>query len=279
MNPIFIAFIIVDILLFVGVAVSVLLNKKNSADAEYIYLKSSNEVNTCDCACCDCEKEVVEEEKQENKEEVAKQDEESVVEEVKEEVLAEDSVEEVIENNDEETEAEEAEEVNEEVEEDETDDVEENVATTLNIPKDSKPIVPFYTKILNADDKIKLFYNEIRNQFKSYRGINARVSKKADSFRKGRELIAKITYTGKTMKVYLKLNPADYNVNTYHHKDVSDKKSYAEIPLLMRVRSDRSYKYTIALINEMMAKNEVEPKKRYVDVDFIEYLKSFEGLQ
>ena len=260
MNPIFIAFIVVDILLFVGIAVSVLLNKKNSVDAEYIYLKSSKEVETCSCDCCDSKNESAKEE---------------TTEEVKEEPI-EEKVEETSDEAIEDSETEEDE--DEEVEESESDE-EDSVATTLNIPKDSKPAVPFYTKILNADDKIKLFYNEIRNQFKSYRGINARVSKKADSFRKGRELIAKITYTGKTMKVFLKLNPADYNVNTYHHKDVSDKKSYAEIPLLMRVRSDRSYKYTIALINEMMAKNEVEPKKRYVDVDFIEYLKSLEGLQ
>ena len=255
MNPIFIAFIVVDILLFIGIAVSVLLNKKNAVDAEYIYLKSSKEVETCSCECCDCDKEV---KKETVKEEIAEEHIEEVKEDLTEE--ADDDLDTIEDGDDNESD-------------------EEDVESSLSVTKDSKPVVPFYTKILNADDKIKLFYNEIRNQFKSYRGINARVSKKADSFRKGRELIAKITYTGKTMRVYLKLNPTDYNVNTYHHKDVSDKKSYAEIPLLMRVRSDRSYKYTITLINEMMSKIDVEPKKRYIDVDFIEYLKSFEGLQ
>jgi hypothetical protein len=90
-----------------------------------------------------------------------------------------------------------------------------------------------------------------------------RISKKCVSFRKVRERIAKRAFTGKTMKLYLKLNPANYNEKVYFQKDVSAKKAYSEVPMLVKIRSDRAFKNAIKLIEELMVVNNVEAKKRY----------------
>lgn len=138
------------------------------------------------------------------------------------------------------------------------------------------PAVPFYTKVLDAEEKIQTIYNNLRNEFKSFKGINARISKKCDSFRKGRELVAKIMLSGKTLKLYIKLNPNDYDVNKYHQKDVSDKKSYVETPMCVKVKSDRAYKNAVSLIQELMVKENVSKKSKFTEVNYIETLKGLE---
>lgn len=162
------------------------------------------------------------------------------------------------------------------VEGDSEEDDSENNDDGLNIPRSNKPQVPLYAKILNVEQRFQDYYNEINNKFKSYRGVNSRISKKCVSFRKGRELIAKLAFTGKTMKLYLKLNPANYNEKVYFQKDVSAKKAYSEVPMLVKIRSDRAFKNAIKLIEELMEVNNVEAKKRYASVDHLELLRTLD---
>ncbi len=161
------------------------------------------------------------------------------------------------------------------------DDDEEQTAEEINdlfasLSINRKPAVPFYTKMLDADESLQRYYNAIRNEFKSYRNINARISKKGDTFRKGRELIAKLTLSGKTIKLYYKLNIADYEESKFHQKFAGDKKTYAEVPMYVKVKSDRGLKNAITLIGELMNKENVAKKQRYAEVNYIETLKGLE---
>lgn len=139
-----------------------------------------------------------------------------------------------------------------------------------------KPAVPFYTKMLAADESLQRYYNVIRNEFKSYKNINARISKKGDTFRKGRALVAKLTLSGKTIKLYYKLNVADYEESKFHQKFAGDKKTYAEVPMCVKVKSERGLKNAILLIAELMKNEDVAKKQRYTEVDYIDTLKGLE---
>jgi hypothetical protein len=72
-------------------------------------------------------------------------------------------------------------------------------------------------------------------------------------------------FSGKKVKLFLKLNPADYKDSTIPFDDISHKKSYAEIPFVFKVKSGLSLRRAKALIKEMMDNNgiiqESEPKK------------------
>lgn len=138
------------------------------------------------------------------------------------------------------------------------------------------PKKPFYERMLEADDETKEFYNELRNEFKSYRNVNARVSKGYDSFRKNRQLVARLLLSGKTIKLYLRLNAGEYEDAKYHQQYVGDKKTYAEIPMLVKVKSRRALANAKTLIADLMAKEGAEKKSRYVKVD---YLKTLEALK
>lgn len=219
--------------------------------------------------------EAVEEHAEEAVEETAEEEQESeeVVEETAEEEQepAEEAVEETAEE-DQESEEEETEDDDELAVADESE--EDGLFSELAAKR--KPSIPFYTKMLSADEKLQTYYNTVKNEFKWYKGINARVSKKCDSFRKGRELIAKLTLAGKTIKLYLKLNPSMYDENRFHQRYAGDKKSYAEVPMLVKVRSDRACANAILLIRDLMSDEDAPRKTRYTEVDFIEALRDYE---
>ena len=123
------------------------------------------------------------------------------------------------------------------------------------------------------DPKVQGYYDEINNKFKSMRKINARVSTKGVSYRLGRELVAKLTIRGKTMKLHLALDVAKFEENIYFQKDMSDVKAYEEVPFTVKVRSDRGLKNAIKLINALAEEKGIENKSRYNQINSTAELK------
>ncbi|MBR7116182.1 MAG: hypothetical protein IKC87_00525 [Clostridia bacterium] len=110
----------------------------------------------------------------------------------------------------------------------------------------------FASRLIQADDRIKEYYTAVKNKLLSYKGVKARTSWSFESCNKGRIQCAKLNIRGKALLVYLNLNTENYNVKKYHFKNVSDKAKYEDVPMLLRVRSDRGLKYALELIGEMM---------------------------
>lgn len=157
--------------------------------------------------------------------------------------------------------------------EENSDGEEKLVIGGLNIDGNSKR-TPFYEKMLYADKKTQEYYNTIYNAFLMYRKINPRVSVKYASFRFGRELIAKITLHGKTMKLHLALDVKAFEEKVYFQKDLSAKKTYALVPFTVKIKSERGLKNALNLIDALMLGKGVEKKARHYVVDSIERLKA-----
>jgi hypothetical protein len=122
-----------------------------------------------------------------------------------------------------------------------------------------------------APYETKEYYNEVKNYLLMYRakgGCTAR----CESFRyKG--LVAKIALGGKAVKVFLALDLAIIEqYPKYHLKAVSDKKLYEEVPVMIKVRSDRALKYCKELIDLMFANRLVKPKRNFEPTKFITQL-------
>lgn len=132
--------------------------------------------------------------------------------------------------------------------------------------------INFDEKIEKASDDLKRHYNEIKNVIMKYRNVHSRISKAGDSFRcKGQKYVY-MTIIGKTLKVYLALDPFSIDQNVYHHKDVSNKKKYQVTPTLLRVKSELSVKKTIKLIEVMFEDNMIDVKKKTEEKDYIKEL-------
>jgi len=240
------------------------------------------------------QEEVVEEEVQEEAEEPQ---EEVVEEEVQEETEEpqQEEVQEEVEEPQEETEAEEVEEADD-AEEDEAEDADEADEYEEEAADDVEPVVleehkekgivvndfqivdedgnprkikrRFLTKMMFAPYETKEYYNEIKNYLTMYR-CKGRQSARCESFRyKG--LVAKVALGGKSIKVFLALDPSFIDENPkYHLKDVSNKKQYQEVPVMIKVRSQRGLKYFKELVDIMFAQRAVKPKRNFEKADYL----------
>ena len=72
---------------------------------------------------------------------------------------------------------------------------------------------------------------------------------------------------GKTLCLYLALDPNEYKTSVYHHLDVSDNKSVAGTPMMVKVKSALGVRKAIRLIDEMLAKRNGE-KREIPDRDY-----------
>lgn len=135
--------------------------------------------------------------------------------------------------------------------------------------------VPFAEKVLTAEGNVQNYFDTLNNEFHSYRKINIRISTKGVSYRLGRELVAKITMRGKTLKLHLALDVNAYPENLYFQKDQSDVKEYAEVPFTVKVKSDRALKRAQELIGALAIEKGIESKTRWMPIDSIEDLKAW----
>ncbi|MDE5990477.1 MAG: uL15 family ribosomal protein, partial [Clostridia bacterium] len=162
-----------------------------------------------------------------------------------------------------------------EEEDEDADEEEEEEEEEVSI-KSIRPRYDYTTKMKLASDDLKAFYSEIKNEFYSY-GIKSRISKAKENFNKGREMIARFVINGKSLKLYMALDPTLLDQKYFHHKDMSEKKAVAEIPTMLLIRSKQSVSRAKELIAMLAEKVELAKKPRYKEKDFSEDL-SAEGL-
>lgn len=136
--------------------------------------------------------------------------------------------------------------------------------------------IPFSEKIAMQPENVQGYFNDIYNEFLSYKQVHARVSRKYVSFRFGRQLIAKLLIKGKTMKLALALDVNAFDEKTYFHKDMSKVKAYAEVPFTVKVKSGRAGKRAVQLADIVAEKYGAVKKNKYVPVDAVAWVKAKE---
>ena len=119
--------------------------------------------------------------------------------------------------------------------------------------------VSFETKLKKANKDLKKKYQLIKDELLSY-GVKSRVSFNGDTYRLHRVQYAFITLRGKSLKLYLKLDPKKYKDSPMPIKDESSKKKYESTPAVIKVKSDLSAKRAIALIADTMKEANISKK-------------------
>ena len=140
--------------------------------------------------------------------------------------------------------------------------------------RETQKRIPFYEKMLFIDRKTQEYYNAIHNKFRSMRKINPRISSKGVSYRLGRELVAKITVRGKTMRLHLALDVASFEERIYFQKNLAEVKAYEEVPFTVKVKSDRGLKNALKLVDALVSAKAIEYKSRFTETESIEELKA-----
>ena len=136
------------------------------------------------------------------------------------------------------------------------------------------PSPTFAQKMLRADEVIQDRYDELKNYALRFKKLKSRISKKFDSINQGRLHFVKLSVAGKTLKLYLNMD-----INTtdpkFHCKNMSDKKTYVTVPVLLRIKSGRAVRYAKILIDQCAASHGLIENPKYEEVDAIATVEQF----
>ena len=140
----------------------------------------------------------------------------------------------------------------------------DNAPAGLNI-KGKRRRASFETRLKNSEFDLRHKYYDLRDYIKWY-GLRNRISIPGDTFSYKRQRYVFITIVGKHIRVYLNLDPNDYADSTIPVEPALAKK-YEDLPCLLRVKSDLSYRRAKKLVDDVMQKigmdkpDEDEPKE------------------
>ncbi len=129
--------------------------------------------------------------------------------------------------------------------------------TTMLVLPDGRHVLIKYRKsfrarMIQSDDETKSYYSEVKNYLLSFDGVAASDSWNYESFAYGRRQLAKINVSGKTIVLFLALDPASLEGSKYKYDDVGDRKRFEKTPVKVKVRSPRSFKWAKELIDMTM---------------------------
>ena len=158
----------------------------------------------------------------------------------------------------------------EEEEEEEEEEADEEAPADDNSPvglaiKGKRRRASFETRLKNSEFDIRHKYYDLRDYIKWY-GLRNRISIPGDTFSYKRQRYVFVTIVGKHIRVYLGLDPNDYADSTIPVEKAEAKK-YEDLPCLLRVKSDLSYRRAKKLVDDLMQKvglekpDEDEPKE------------------
>lgn len=116
----------------------------------------------------------------------------------------------------------------------------------------------FSCRLAKAKDEIKDYFFELENNILGHKGVNKRVSWEYTAYSYKRKTFARMLVRTNTIYLYLSLDIKDYPNPKYKLEDVSQKKKFQELPVLLKITGARTYKYAFSLLNDLYEKLDLE---------------------
>ncbi len=120
--------------------------------------------------------------------------------------------------------------------------------------KAARKSLSFAEKYALADDIVKSRYAALKEALtttpKGTPKIKSRISKQCDTYRRGGDIVAKVTIIGTSLRINLPLDPdaPEFNDGKIPHTNTGHKKVYAEVPFQFKVNSKLALKRALHLI-------------------------------
>lgn len=114
-----------------------------------------------------------------------------------------------------------------------------------------RPSYSFKARLCRANYDTRARYEAIANAFCGISKAKTKRSFRQERVYLGRKTIALILFKGKKLCVALALNPDDYADTKYKGIDVSDKKRFAAVPMMLKLTSPRKADYAVYLIEQL----------------------------
>ncbi len=111
----------------------------------------------------------------------------------------------------------------------------------------------FTAKLIQSSDIIQGYYTDLKNALHSYNGVKSRISWKWDSINAGKAKLAKFGIRGKSLYLYLALDPAELE-GTKYKVTTATAKAYVATPCLYKVNGTRKLKFALELVAMLATK-------------------------
>ncbi|MBQ8357405.1 MAG: hypothetical protein IJX39_06300 [Clostridia bacterium] len=121
----------------------------------------------------------------------------------------------------------------------------------------------FTARVIQSPKEVQERYETLKNALLSYKKVNSRVSWSYDSIKSGRKQLAKFAIRGKSLCLFLALDPASLQDSKYNVADAGDSKKYATVPCRLRLSSKRSIKWGLELIQKLAEQEELVPNPKF----------------
>ena len=136
----------------------------------------------------------------------------------------------------------------------------------------------FLARIIGSPKDVQERYDELKNALLSYKKVNARISWSYESIKAGRTQLAKFAICGKTLCLFLAIDPNTLEDSKYNVNYVGDSKKYETVPCRLRLTSKRSVKWGLELIALMAEKEGLEANPKYKATSYVPKAESDEVL-
>ncbi len=124
--------------------------------------------------------------------------------------------------------------------------------------KEGRIIKSFADRLSQCPPETIEYYNVIKSELLSYKKVKSKISFKHESFRLGMPSVARLKIKGKSLYLFLALNPNDYKDSKYKIKDVSTVSNCKDVPTMYKINLPRRAVYAKELIQDLMKKFNVE---------------------
>ncbi len=127
----------------------------------------------------------------------------------------------------------------------------------------------FLARIIASPEEVQGRYDELKNALLSYKKVTARTSWSYESIKSGRKQLAKFAICGKTLCLFLAIDPATLGDSKYNVANMSSSKKYETVPCRLRLTSKRSVKWGLELIAKMAENEQLVANPKYKPTTYV----------
>ncbi|MBE6690208.1 MAG: hypothetical protein E7590_02870 [Ruminococcaceae bacterium] len=121
----------------------------------------------------------------------------------------------------------------------------------------------FTARVIQSPDEVQERYEVLKNALLSYKKVNSRISWSYDSIKSGRKQLAKFAIRGKSLCLFLAIDPATLEDSKYNIADAGSSKKYETVPCRLRLSSKRSIKWGLELIEKLAEQEGLVKNPKY----------------
>ena len=126
----------------------------------------------------------------------------------------------------------------------------------------------YMARLIQSSDELKGYYNEVKRELLSYKGVKGRASWGCETFKKTKVHLARVNVKVKTLCLYLALDYEEFKDSKYFPTDESALAKFASTPMMVKIKSERGVKYAKELIAILAERYGLERLPEPVAEDF-----------